>query len=167
MGWIALVGPVPFSLSGTMHTGSWSRRSLKPAIKERRSGKEALSLRAILSRKPVDNADDEADNAAHLQVIITSDSDTPIAEIANLYRGQYPKQENAIRDRWLPLEGDVNERYQAQLEAAQREPRVAIQQREAGDEAASGIYCWARAEEARIQEPLASFRACMEAAAVR
>jgi len=80
-------------------------------MKDRRSGEEALPLRAILLRKPAGDADDKTDDAAHLHVIVTSDSDTPIAEIANLYRGRYPKQENAIRDWWLPLGGDANVGY--------------------------------------------------------
>jgi hypothetical protein len=80
-------------------------------MKDRRSGEKALPLRAILLRKPAGDADDKTDDAAHLHVIVTSDSDTPIAEIANLYRGRYPKQENAIRDWWLPLGGDANVGY--------------------------------------------------------
>jgi hypothetical protein len=80
-------------------------------MRDRRPGEEALPLRAILLRKPTDDADDEADDAVHLHVIVTADNDTPIAEIADLYRGRYPKQENAIRDWWLPLGGDVNVGY--------------------------------------------------------
>lgn len=39
------------------------------------------------------------------------DWDTPATEVAEFYRGRYPRQENAIRDWWLPLGGDVNVGY--------------------------------------------------------
>ncbi|MFQ5814377.1 MAG: hypothetical protein ACE5I2_14465 [Anaerolineae bacterium] len=184
------------------------------AMKDRRTGEDALPLRAILLRKPTDDADDGEDDAAHLHVIITPNREAAAADIANRYRARQTKQENAIRDWWLPLGGDVNvgydkhqvenselakrkvelearlerleryipacelrlqrvqrrhqkhaERYQAELEAAQQELRDAIQQREARGEAALDIYCWAKAEEARIQEHLEPLRARMEAAA--
>jgi hypothetical protein len=80
-------------------------------MKDRRQGEDDLLLRAILLRKPADEASDEADDEARLHVIITPDWETPAADIAHWYRGRYPKQENAIRDWWLPLGGDVNVGY--------------------------------------------------------
>jgi hypothetical protein len=80
-------------------------------LKDRRVGEDGLPLRAILLRKPPDEADDEADDEAHLHVVVTSDWETPAADIARWYRDRYPKQENAIRDWWLPLGGDVNVGY--------------------------------------------------------
>jgi len=74
-------------------------------LKDRRKGEDDLSLRAILLRKPAD------DDEAHLYVIITPDWDTPAADVANRYRARQSKQENAIRDWWLPLGGDVNIGY--------------------------------------------------------
>lgn len=76
-------------------------------LKDRRKGEDDLPLRAILLRKPSDEADDEA----RLHVVITPDWETPAADIARWYRDRYPKQENAIRDWWLPLGGDVNVGY--------------------------------------------------------
>ena len=76
-------------------------------LKDRRKGEDDLPLRAILLRKPTDEADDEA----RLHVVITPDWETPAADVARWYRGRYPKQENAIRDWWLPLGGDVNVGY--------------------------------------------------------
>jgi len=46
-----------------------------------------------------------------LHVLITSDWETPATDIAHWYRGRYPQQENAIRDWWLPLGGDINVGY--------------------------------------------------------
>jgi hypothetical protein len=83
----------------------------KYVMKDRRSGEDDLLLRAILLRKPADEANDEADDETRLHVIITPDWETPAADIAHWYRGRYPKQENAIRDWWLPLGGDVNVGY--------------------------------------------------------
>jgi hypothetical protein len=102
-------------------------------MKDRRAGEDDLSLRAILLRKAVDDEDDDetgaeaerqdhqprqdggtigdGDGEAHLYVIITPDWDTPAAEVANRYRVRQSKQENAIRDWWLPLGGDVNVGY--------------------------------------------------------
>jgi hypothetical protein len=80
-------------------------------LKDRRVGEDGLPLRAILLRKPPDEADDEADDEARLHVVVTSDWETPAADIARWYRDRYPKQENAIRDWWLPLGGDVNVGY--------------------------------------------------------
>jgi hypothetical protein len=74
-------------------------------MKDRREGEDDLRLRAILLRKPAD------DDEAHLHVIITPDRDTPAAEVANRYQARQSKQENAIRDWWLPLGGDVNIGY--------------------------------------------------------
>ena len=76
-------------------------------MKDRREGEDDLRLRAILLRKSADGEDDEA----HLHVIITPDRDTPAAEVANRYQVRQSKQENAIRDWWLPLGGDVNIGY--------------------------------------------------------
>jgi hypothetical protein len=80
-------------------------------LKDRRKGEDDLPLRAILLRKPTDEADDETDDEARLHVVITPDWETPAADIARWYRDRYPKQENAIRDWWLPLGGDVNVGY--------------------------------------------------------
>jgi hypothetical protein len=80
-------------------------------LKDRRVGEDGLPLRAILLRKPPDEADDEADDEARLHVVVTSDWEPPAADIARWYRDRYPKQENAIRDWWLPLGGDVNVGY--------------------------------------------------------
>ena len=80
-------------------------------MKDRRQGEDDLLLRAILLRKPADEANDEADDETRLHVIITPDWETPATDIAHWYRGRYPKQENAIRDWWLPLGGDVNVGY--------------------------------------------------------
>jgi hypothetical protein len=76
-------------------------------MKDRRKGEAALSLRAILLRRPADGTAEEA----RLFAIVTPDWDTPATEIAELYRARQSKQENAIRDWWLPLGGDVNVGY--------------------------------------------------------
>ena len=80
-------------------------------LKDRREGEDDLPLRAILLRKPTGETDEKADDEARLHVVITSDWETPAADIARWYRDRYPKQENAIRDWWLPLGGDVNVGY--------------------------------------------------------
>lgn len=80
-------------------------------MKDRRRGQDDLPLRAVLLRKPPDDADHEADDEAPLHVIITPNHETAAADIANRYRGRQSKQENAIRDWWLPLGGDVNVGY--------------------------------------------------------
>ena len=81
-------------------------------VKDRRPGEETLPLRAILLRKPPDEADDEEEeDAVHLHVIITPNREAAAADIANLYRARQSSQENAIRDWWLPLGGDVNVGY--------------------------------------------------------
>jgi hypothetical protein len=77
-------------------------------MKDRRKEETNLTLRAVLLCK---NRGTEEDGEAHLQVIITPDWDTPATEVAKFYRGRYPQQENAIRDWWLPLGGDVNVGY--------------------------------------------------------
>ncbi|MBL7062637.1 MAG: hypothetical protein ISS49_00330 [Anaerolineae bacterium] len=46
-----------------------------------------------------------------LFAIITSNWEAAATEIADLYRARQSKQENAIRDWWLPLGGDVNVGY--------------------------------------------------------
>ena len=80
-------------------------------LKDRREGEDDLPLRAILLRKPTGETDEKADDEVRLHVVITSDWETPAADIARWYRDRYPKQENAIRDWWLPLGGDVNVGY--------------------------------------------------------
>jgi hypothetical protein len=80
-------------------------------LKDRREGEDDLPLRAILLRKLTDEAGEKADDEARLHVVITSDWETSAADIARWYRDRYPKQENAIRDWWLPLGGDVNVGY--------------------------------------------------------
>lgn len=80
-------------------------------LKDRRAGEDDLPLRAILLRKPSVEIDKQADDEARLHVVVTSDWETPAAGIALRYRDRYPKQENAIRDWWLPLGGDVNVGY--------------------------------------------------------
>ena len=80
-------------------------------MKDRRQGEDDLLLRAILLRKAGDEADDEAHDEARLHVVITPDWETAAADIAHWYRARYPRQENAIRDWWLPLGGDVNVGY--------------------------------------------------------
>jgi hypothetical protein len=78
-------------------------------MKDRRKQEANLALRAVLLHK---NREIEQEGGeARLQVIITPDQDTPATEIAKLYRGRYPQQENAIRDWWLSLGGDVNVGY--------------------------------------------------------
>jgi hypothetical protein len=78
-------------------------------MKDRRKAEANLTLRAVLLRK--NRRGEEEDGDARLQVIITPDRDTPATEIAEFYRGRYPQQENAIRDWWIPLGGDVNVGY--------------------------------------------------------
>ena len=102
-------------------------------MKDRRTGEDDLSLRAILLRKPVDDetddeaerqdhqprqegsttddGDGEADDEARLHVIVTPEWDAPTAEVAERYLARQSSQENAIRDWWLPLGGDVNVGY--------------------------------------------------------
>lgn len=82
-------------------------------MSDRRPGQEALGLRAILLRRPADGTEEkeEREEEARLFAIITPDQDAPAREIADLYRARQSKQENAIRDWWLPLGGDVNVGY--------------------------------------------------------
>jgi hypothetical protein len=77
-------------------------------MKDRRKEEANLSLRAVLLHKIRGEKEDGDDR---LQVIITPDKDTPAAEIAEFYRGRFPQQENAIRDWWIPLGGDINVGY--------------------------------------------------------
>lgn len=80
-------------------------------LKDRRAGEDDLPLRAILLRRPTEETDDQADDEARLHVVVTPDWETAAVDIARWYRDRYPKQENAIRDWWLPLGGDVNVGY--------------------------------------------------------
>jgi hypothetical protein len=78
-------------------------------MKDRRKQEANLALRAVLLHK--NREMEQEDGADRLQVIITPDKDTSATEIAELYRGRFPQQENAIRDWWIPLGGDVNVGY--------------------------------------------------------
>jgi hypothetical protein len=78
-------------------------------MKDRRKEEANLALRAVLLRKKKES--EQEDQEVRLQVIITVDKDTPATKIAEFYRGRYPQQENAIRDWWIPLGGDVNVGY--------------------------------------------------------
>jgi hypothetical protein len=79
---------------------------------DRRKGEEALTLRAVLLRRPTERTEEkEGEAGARLWAIITSNWDAPASELADLYRARQSKQENAIRDWWLPLGGDVNVGY--------------------------------------------------------
>jgi len=80
-------------------------------LPDRRAGEDSLPLRAILLRRPSAAPEDSTEDEARLHVLITSDWETPATDIAHWYRGRYPNQENAIRDWWLPLGGDVNVGY--------------------------------------------------------
>jgi len=80
-------------------------------LPDRRAGENSLPLRAILLRRPLAATEDATEDEARLHVLITSDWETPATDIAHWYRGRYPNQENAIRDWWLPLGGDVNVGY--------------------------------------------------------
>lgn len=84
-------------------------------LPDRRAGEDSLPLRAILLRRPArccaSTPEDSPEDEAPLHVLITSDWETPATDIAHWYRGRYPKQENAIRDWWLPLGGDINVGY--------------------------------------------------------
>ncbi len=78
-------------------------------MKDRRKEEANLSLRAVLLHKIRREKEEDGDD--RLQVIITPDKDTPATAIAKFYRGRFPQQENAIRDWWIPLGGDVNVGY--------------------------------------------------------
>lgn len=83
-------------------------------LKDRRRGEGDLRLRAILLREFTDDdgkGGEEEDEEADLQVIITPELEAPATEVAERYRARQSKQENAIRDWWLPLGGDVNVGY--------------------------------------------------------
>ena len=82
-------------------------------MKDRRKGEAALSLRAILLRQPTEGTEGakEGEEETRLFAIITPNWDIPATDIADLYRARQSKQENAIRDWWLPLGGDVNIGY--------------------------------------------------------
>jgi hypothetical protein len=82
------------------------------ALKDRRKGQEALPLRAILLRRPAEHEEEEKEE--RLFAMITPNWERPASEIADLYRARQTKQENAIRDWWLPLGGDVNIGYDKQ-----------------------------------------------------
>lgn len=86
----------------------------KYKMPDRRKGEDALDLRVVLLRRPADETKEEAEDdeeEAHLFAIITSNWDTPAAEIADRYRARQPRQENGIRDWWVTLGGDVNVGY--------------------------------------------------------
>ena len=78
-------------------------------MKDRRKEEANLALRAVLLHKIRGEKEEDGDD--RLQVIITPDQDTPATAIAEFYRGRFPQQENAIRDWWIPLGGDVNVGY--------------------------------------------------------
>ncbi len=81
-------------------------------MKDRRGNEEDLPLRAVLLRKVENSAGDrDDDDEVRLQVIVTADQDATAAEVVERYRARQSKQENAIRDWWLPLGGDVNVGY--------------------------------------------------------
>lgn len=93
-------------------------------MKDRRKGEDDLTLRAILLRRPAGEEDDESggegetvadddktDDEVRLQVIVTPELDAPATEVVERYRARQSKQENAIRDWWLTLGGDINVGY--------------------------------------------------------
>jgi hypothetical protein len=80
-------------------------------LQDRRRGEEDLPVRAILLRKPLAEGSDEE---AKLMVNVTLDQEIEAAELARLYQARKPAQENAIRDWWNPLGGDVNIGYAKQ-----------------------------------------------------
>jgi hypothetical protein len=80
-------------------------------LKDRRSGEEDLPVRAILLRKPI--AQDSAETAK-LMVNVTLDQELEADEVARLYQARKVAQENAIRNWWNPLGGDVNVGYAKQ-----------------------------------------------------
>lgn len=81
-------------------------------MNDRRKGEEDLCLRAILLQKC--SRADKAKEKDKLHVMITSDQNTPAKEVATRYQARQTNQENAIRDWWLPLGGDVNIGYDKQ-----------------------------------------------------
>lgn len=82
-------------------------------MKDRRASEENLPLRAVLLRKAEDSSGG-GDDEGRLQVIVTADQDATAVEVVEQYRARQSKQENAIRDWWLPLGGDVNVGYAKQ-----------------------------------------------------
>ena len=90
-------------------------------MQDRRPAAANLELRAVLLRDALPSkvsGEERADEThpaeeekTHVQAIITSDGRPTAEKIAELYRARQSKQENAIRDWWLPLGGDVNVGY--------------------------------------------------------
>ncbi len=80
-------------------------------LKDRRRGEDDLPVRAILLRQPIAQ---ESDEAAKLMVNVTLDQELEADEVARLYQARKVAQENAIRDWWNPLGGDVNIGYAKQ-----------------------------------------------------
>jgi hypothetical protein len=80
-------------------------------LKDRRRGEADLPVRAILVRNPIAEGSDEA---AKLRVNVTLDQARAADEVARLYQARKVAQENAIRDGWNPLGGDVNLGYAKQ-----------------------------------------------------
>ncbi len=83
----------------------------KYSLKDRRSGEENLPVRAILVRKPPAEGSPEP---SKLMVNVTLDEELEADEVARLYQARKVAQENAIRDWWNPLGGDVNVGYAKQ-----------------------------------------------------
>lgn len=80
-------------------------------LKDRRAGEEDLPVRAILLRKPIA---EDSDEETKLRVNVTLDQEIEAAELAFLYQARKVAQENAIRDWWKPLGGEVNIGYAKQ-----------------------------------------------------
>jgi hypothetical protein len=80
-------------------------------LKDRRRGEEDLPVRAILVRKPIAAGSDEE---VKLMVNVTLVQELESTEVAGLYQARKVAQENAIRDWWKPLGGDVNIGYAKQ-----------------------------------------------------
>ncbi len=83
----------------------------KYKLKDRRAGQEDLPVRAILVRKPIVEGRAEE---SKLMVNVTLDQELEPDEVARLYQSRKVAQENAIRDWWHPLGGDVNIGYAKQ-----------------------------------------------------
>lgn len=80
-------------------------------LKDRRAGEKDLPVRAILLRKPIA---EESDEPAKLMVNVTLDQELEADEVARLYQARKVAQENAIRNWWNPLGGEVNVGYAKQ-----------------------------------------------------
>ena len=80
-------------------------------LKDRRRGEDDLPVRAILLRKPIA---EDSDEEPKLMVNVTQDQEIESDEVARLYQARKVAQENAIRDWWNPLGGDVNIGYAKQ-----------------------------------------------------